>query len=131
MIFFSISYEENLFDLVRMLVADGIEPLREKRAGGPLIIAGGPVISSNPVPFFPIADILCAGEGEELLPRVIDAGRPAFANTDLHRSKLATRDILAIKTLLRNNAGTTKTSGAVKECLWPITRWLILTRFRG
>ncbi len=72
-VFFTVSYEEDLLNLVKMLISLGIEPLREKRTGGPLVIAGGPVVSSNPVPFFPIADILAAGEGEKILPPVIDS----------------------------------------------------------
>jgi radical SAM superfamily enzyme YgiQ (UPF0313 family) len=86
-VFFSISYEEDLVPLVRMLKSMEIEPLREDRGNGPLVIAGGPVLSSNPVPFFPIADIICAGEGENILPGVIEAvsahgrDRPSIAGT--------------------------------------------------
>lgn len=72
-VFFSVSYEEDLLNLVKILISLGIEPLREGRTDGPLVIAGGPVVSSNPVPFFPIADILAAGEGEGVLPLILDA----------------------------------------------------------
>jgi len=72
-LFFTVSYEEDLLNLVRILVSLGIEPLREGRAGGPLVIAGGPVVSSNPLPFFPLADVLAAGEGEPVMQRVISA----------------------------------------------------------
>jgi radical SAM superfamily enzyme YgiQ (UPF0313 family) len=72
-LFFTVSYEEDLLNLVKILISLGIEPLRENRSEGPVIIAGGPVISSNPAPFFPVVDVLAAGEGEGTLPLVIDA----------------------------------------------------------
>ena len=86
-LFFTVSYEEDLLNLVKMLVSLGIEPLREKRSDGPLVIAGGPVVSSNPVPFFPIADILAAGEGEDILTPVIEA----IVDEGRDRSALAAR----------------------------------------
>jgi radical SAM superfamily enzyme YgiQ (UPF0313 family) len=86
-IFFTVSYEEDLINLVKMLVSSGIEPMRERRMGGPLVIAGGPVISSNPLPFFPLADVLAPGEGEVTLPLILEAA--ADAGTD--RSALAER----------------------------------------
>lgn len=86
-LFFTVSYEEDLLNLVKILISLDIEPLREKRGEGPLIIAGGPVISSNPVPFFPVADILAAGEGEGTLPLIIDA----VSEEDGDRQALAER----------------------------------------
>ncbi len=86
-VFFTVSYEEDLLNLVRILVSFGIEPLREKRKGGPIVIAGGPVVSSNPVPFFPLVDVLAAGEGEEILLPVAEA----VADEGADRSALAAR----------------------------------------
>ena len=86
-VFFTVSYEEDLLNLVRILVSLGIEPLREKRSGGPLVIAGGPVVSSNPVPFFPLADVLAAGEGEGNLPLISEA----VADEGSDRNALAAR----------------------------------------
>jgi len=70
-LFFSISYEEDLFNLVRMLHGSGVEPLRARRLGRPLVIAGGPAVSANPYPFAEIADALALGEGEGTLPAII------------------------------------------------------------
>jgi len=86
-VFFTVSYEEDLLNLVKMLVSFGIEPMREKRVDGPLVIAGGPVVSSNPVPFFPLADVLAAGEGEGNLPLIVEAA----ADEGSDRSSLAAR----------------------------------------
>ncbi len=60
----SISYEEDYLDLVRILIGSGIEPEREKRRGEPLVIAGGPAVSSNPLPLSDIIDVAVLGEGE-------------------------------------------------------------------
>ncbi len=61
---FSISYEEDYLNLVRILTKAGIEPLREKRKCRPLIIVGGPAPSSNPFPIADIVDAVALGEGE-------------------------------------------------------------------
>ena len=63
-IFFSISYEEDYINLVRMLFESGIETSRERRGGSPLIVAGGAAVSGNPFPLLDIVDIFCIGEGE-------------------------------------------------------------------
>ena len=86
-VFFTVSYEEDLLNLVRILVSLGIDPLRERRRDGPLVIAGGPVVSSNPVPFFPLTDVLAAGEGERTLPLIAEA----VADEGADRSALASR----------------------------------------
>ena len=71
-IFFSVSYEEDYINLVKMLVESGIEPMRERRAGSPCIVAGGAAVSGNPFPLLDIADILSLGEGEVPLAAITD-----------------------------------------------------------
>jgi len=69
---FSISYELDYFNIVNILKASGI-PLysadRDERY--PLIIAGGPCITTNPIPLAPFFDCLCIGEAESLLPAML------------------------------------------------------------
>ena len=76
-IFFSVSYEEDYINLVRMLFESGIETSRERRGGSPLIVAGGAAVSGNPFPLLDIADLFCIGEGEG----PIEAIRSALAET--------------------------------------------------
>ncbi len=95
-VFFTVSYEEDLLNLVRMLVSLGIEPMRERRAEGPLVIVGGPVISSNPVPFFPLADVLAAGEGEGTLPLIVEAVADEGSDRSALASRLSTVDGLIL-----------------------------------
>jgi radical SAM superfamily enzyme YgiQ (UPF0313 family) len=61
---FSISYEEDYLNLVRMLREAGVSALRAKRGGRPLLIVGGPAASANPAPLAPIVDAVALGEGE-------------------------------------------------------------------
>jgi radical SAM superfamily enzyme YgiQ (UPF0313 family) len=70
-ILFSISYEEDFINVVRMLHEAGVPPLREKRNGRPLIIAGGPAVSANPMPLVDLVDALALGEGEETLGEIV------------------------------------------------------------
>jgi radical SAM superfamily enzyme YgiQ (UPF0313 family) len=70
-IFFSISYEEDYMNVVRMLCAAGVVPLRSRRGGRPLVVIGGPAVSANPFPISAIADAIALGEGEGTLSRIV------------------------------------------------------------
>jgi radical SAM superfamily enzyme YgiQ (UPF0313 family) len=69
---FSISYELDYFNVVRMLKASGI-PLyaKDRDETHPLVIAGGPCITANPIPLSPCFDCLCIGEAEAILPAML------------------------------------------------------------
>ena len=82
---FSLQYEMCLTNVLYMLKLSGI-PLtaRERAEDDPLVIAGGPC-TVNPEPFCDIFDLMVIGEGEEVLPRLMelyrekkDEGRQAF-----------------------------------------------------
>jgi radical SAM superfamily enzyme YgiQ (UPF0313 family) len=77
---FSLAYELELAGLVDCLDLSGIPAFAEERAalaGGkvPLVVIGGPLTFSNPVPAAPYADVMLLGESEETLPELIDALR--------------------------------------------------------
>jgi len=69
---FSVSFELDYFNVVAMLRGAGI-PLRaaEREDGDPLVILGGPAVSTNPEPLAPLADAVVIGEAEELLGDLI------------------------------------------------------------
>ncbi|MFH1169162.1 MAG: radical SAM protein, partial [Chloroflexota bacterium] len=71
---FSVSYELDYFNVAQIIKAGGL-PLyaadRDERH--PLLIAGGPCISSNPMPLAPFFDCLCIGEAEPLVPALLPA----------------------------------------------------------
>jgi radical SAM superfamily enzyme YgiQ (UPF0313 family) len=73
MLGFSLSYELDYLNISSILKTSGI-PLfsRERDESSPLIIAGGPAITSNPLPVAPFFDCICIGEAEAILPRFIE-----------------------------------------------------------
>jgi len=69
---FSITYELDYFNVVQILKASGIPPYAADRdETHPLIIAGGPCITANPLPLSPFFDCLCIGEAEPILPAML------------------------------------------------------------
>ncbi|RUM46599.1 MAG: hypothetical protein DSY37_04915 [Hyperthermus sp.] len=68
-----VSYELDLVTLARMLIAAGIQPLREPRkTSSPMLVLGGPVASVNPLVALGFADLILIGELEPLLPRLVE-----------------------------------------------------------
>lgn len=70
---FTLQYEEDYFNVVKMLKESGI-PLRSKDRSekDPLIIAGGPCATSNPMPMADFIDLFIIGEGEAVLNTFLD-----------------------------------------------------------
>jgi radical SAM superfamily enzyme YgiQ (UPF0313 family) len=70
----SVAYELEVVGVVRLLEGCGIPVLAAQRGPrDPIVIAGGPLTTSNASALLPFVDLLLAGEGEELLPRAVDA----------------------------------------------------------
>ena len=71
---FTISYEMDYFNVVEMLRRAGF-PLfaNERDENWPLLIAGGPAVYTNPEPLADIFDVFAIGEGEAIVPPLIDA----------------------------------------------------------
>lgn len=67
----SLHYELDYVNLIRILVAGGVEVFREKRSK-PMIFVGGPAPMSNPMPLKNIVDGVMIGEAEELVPVFIE-----------------------------------------------------------
>jgi len=71
---FSLSFEADYLNVLKIFDAAGIEPLsRERKDGGPLVIAGGPATFINPEPIAEFFDLLLLGEAEEMLPEFLAA----------------------------------------------------------
>jgi radical SAM superfamily enzyme YgiQ (UPF0313 family) len=69
---FSIAYELELAGLIDCLELAGLAPLSADRGDdAPLVVAGGPLTFSNPVPLAPFVDIILMGEGENLIEELI------------------------------------------------------------
>ncbi len=71
---FTISYEVDYFNVISMLKASGIPPFSADRdESHPLIIAGGPCLTANPMPLAPFFDGFGIGEAEKLLPGLLSS----------------------------------------------------------
>jgi radical SAM superfamily enzyme YgiQ (UPF0313 family) len=68
----SVAYELELAGVVRLLDSSGIPSLREERDGRwPLVVAGGPLTFSNPLPLAAFADVIVMGEADTLAVEVL------------------------------------------------------------
>ena len=69
----SVAYELELGGVVDTLELAGIPPLsRDRNERHPLILMGGPLTFSNPLPLGPFADVMILGEGEEPILQLMD-----------------------------------------------------------
>ncbi len=69
---FSISFESDYLNVIRMLDLIGLAPRRADRPdGAPLVMAGGPAIFLNPEPVADFFDLFLIGEAEEMLPEFL------------------------------------------------------------
>jgi radical SAM superfamily enzyme YgiQ (UPF0313 family) len=72
---FSLSFESDYPNIVRILDAAGIPARAEQRRKSgrrwPLLLAGGPATFLNPEPVAPFFDAFLIGEGEEMIPEAL------------------------------------------------------------
>src|SRR5262245_39596264 len=71
---FSISFENDYLHVLQMLRLSGI-PLRAAERGprDPLVVLGGSAMFLNPEPLAPFAELMALGEGEALVPKMMEA----------------------------------------------------------
>jgi len=70
---FSLQYEQDYSHVLEMLREGGLEVRKNDRdSDDPLVIAGGPCASSNPLPMSPFIDLFIIGEAEAILPEFMD-----------------------------------------------------------
>ena len=71
---FSVSFEWDYTNILTMLRLAGL-PLRAEERDGrhPLVVLGGAVSFLNPEPIAPFVDVVAAGEGELLVPALVEA----------------------------------------------------------
>ena len=70
---FSLQYEEDYIHVLEMLHKGGLAIRKDKRKpDDPLVIAGGPCATSNPLPMSPYVDLFLVGDGEAILPHFLE-----------------------------------------------------------
>jgi radical SAM superfamily enzyme YgiQ (UPF0313 family) len=78
---FSVTYEGDYLNVVRLLQMAGIPPRAADRGPGhPVILMGGVCAFSNPEPLAPFMDLIAVGEGEELVAELVSAHRAAHVD---------------------------------------------------
>ncbi|MEZ5286060.1 MAG: hypothetical protein R2712_14865 [Vicinamibacterales bacterium] len=80
---FSVSFEWDYPNVLTLLRLAGL-PVRasERDYRHPLVVIGGAVTFVNPEPLAPFADVIAAGEGESLIPALVEAcGTPSRSET--------------------------------------------------
>ncbi len=83
---FSVSFEWDYTNVLTLLRLAGV-PLRaaDRDYRHPLVVIGGAVTFVNPEPLAPFADVIAAGEGEALVPALVDAFGTSSRSEQLKR----------------------------------------------
>ena len=85
---FSLQYDQDYFNALQMLKEADIPLRREDRTErDPLIIAGGPCATANPLPLSDFLDIFVIGEAEAILNDFLDL------YSDLKKEKISSKDM--------------------------------------
>jgi len=80
---FTLTYEEDILNLIQMLEIGAIPVLREDRTNDdPIVIVGGPVVSANPEPYTDFIDAFVIGEGDLVVHDIVDKIRNAGSRKD-------------------------------------------------
>jgi len=75
---FTLTYEEDVLNLIQMLQIGKIPVLVEDRTNDdPIVIVGGPVVSSNPEPYVDFVDAFVIGEGDIVVQEIVEAVKNA------------------------------------------------------
>jgi radical SAM superfamily enzyme YgiQ (UPF0313 family) len=89
---FSVSFEWDYTNVLTMLRLSGLPSRAEQRGDKyPLVVIGGAVTFVNPEPLALFADVIAAGEGEVLIPQLLQA----FQSSDDRQSLL--RDLVTAR----------------------------------
>ncbi|MHA1615605.1 MAG: radical SAM protein, partial [Candidatus Thorarchaeota archaeon] len=80
---FTLTYEEDILNIIQMLEAGNIPVLTKKRSDDdPIVIVGGPVVSTNPEPYTDFIDAFVIGDGELIIHEIVDEIRDADSRVE-------------------------------------------------
>lgn len=80
---FTLPYELNYADALKMLAASEIPLKWAEREEGPLVVAGGPCVFENPAPLLEFFDAFAIGDAEALLPPLVEAAINASSREEV------------------------------------------------
>jgi radical SAM superfamily enzyme YgiQ (UPF0313 family) len=122
---FSVSFEWDYPNILTILRLAGI-PLRsaDRNDHHPLVVVGGAVTFLNPEPLAPFADVIAVGEGEILVPRIIEgAGQGGGRSAAMNR--LAREPGMYVPSLVgvdRAEDGRIRAFEPAEAAAWPIRK---------
>jgi len=71
---FSLTYEEDILNLIQMLDSGNIPIMAQQRSEtDPIVLVGGPVPSANPEPYADFVDAFVIGEGDLVISQIVNA----------------------------------------------------------
>ena len=127
MVAFSVSFENDYLHVLKMLRMAGI-PLRAADRGknDPLVVMGGAALFLNPEPLAPFADLIAVGEGEALVPRLLEAlvgaatrARASTALTAKDGFYVPSRYEVALQRGRHGRRATTAPARVIRQRGWP------------
>ncbi|MFW9957233.1 MAG: B12-binding domain-containing radical SAM protein [Candidatus Odinarchaeota archaeon] len=75
---FTLTYEEDILNLIQMLDLGKIPVVVEDRTDNdPIVVVGGPVVSSNPEPYVDFVDVFAIGEGDIIVHNIVEIVKSA------------------------------------------------------
>jgi len=80
---FTLTYEEDILNLIQMLETGNIPVSAKSRSDDdPIVIVGGPVVSANPEPYVDFIDAFVIGEGDLVVHEIVDRIRDAESRNE-------------------------------------------------
>jgi radical SAM superfamily enzyme YgiQ (UPF0313 family) len=80
---FSLTWEEDIVNLIQMLELGSIAiEAKDRDENSPIVLVGGPVVSSNPEPYVDFVDAFVIGEGDLVIHDIIDAVKNSSSRLD-------------------------------------------------
>ncbi len=102
---FSLTYEEDIINLLQMLELGNIPILVDERTeNDPIVVVGGPVITANPEPFVDFVDAFVLGEGDLIVHDIVDVVASASSRKDA-LSRLAELNGVYIPAIPKSRVG--------------------------
>ena len=77
---FTVQYEWEYVNIARMLMSSGIKATKPRRK--PIVVGGGPCITSNPEPLADILDVAVIGDAEVTVPKLCEAVSEGVSGID-------------------------------------------------
>ena len=93
----SLHYEPDIANIIRVLYAAGIDPLKKRRKIP--ILAGGPAVMANPHPYTEFIDAFIIGDAEPTIPEIINIWIQYHDNKKLFLEEISQLDYVYVPSI--------------------------------